>query len=133
MSMVKIFCIAFPIFLVIDGVWLALVAKNFYATQLGFLMKSDVNWTAAILFYILFIIGLAVFVIAPSMEKGSWVQALVLGAFFGLVTYATYDLTNLATVKNWPMLVTVVDLIWGMTVSATVSVLTYGVYTKWFS
>ncbi len=122
---IKLYAIALPIFLAIDMVWLGLVAKNFYKSQVGFLMKADINWTAAILFYLLFIVGLVLFVILPSVEKGSWMQALLLGAFFGFITYATYDLTNLATLKDWPLLVTIVDLAWGATLASLVSVLAY--------
>jgi uncharacterized membrane protein len=122
---VKLFLIALPVFFAIDMVWLALVAKNFYQKQIGFLMKPDINWLAAIIFYLLFITGLIIFVITPAMVKQSWVHALLYGALFGLVTYATYDLTNLATVKDWPLLVTVVDLVWGSVLAASVSVITY--------
>ncbi len=121
----KLFLIALPVFFAIDMVWLVVVAKNFYQEQIGFLMKPDINWLAAIIFYLLFITGLIIFVITPAMVKQSWVHALLYGALFGLVTYATYDLTNLATVKDWPLLVTVVDLIWGSVLAASVSVITY--------
>lgn len=106
-------------------VWLGLVAKNFYARHIGFLMKTDVNWIAALLFYLLFIAGAVVFVIMPAFEQKSWMHALLFGALFGLITYATYDLTNLATIKNWPLIVTVIDLVWGMTLSAAVSTISY--------
>ena len=122
---IKLYAIALPVFFAIDMVWLGLVAKDFYRGQIGSLMKSDINWTAAIIFYLLFIIGLVVFVITPAVEKGSWTYALVFGAFFGLITYATYDLTNLATLKDWPILVTLVDLAWGAVLAASVSVVTY--------
>jgi len=122
---VKLFLVALPVFFAIDMVWLALVAKNFYQKQIGFLMKPDINWLAAIIFYLLFITGLIVFVITPAMVKQSWVHALLYGALFGLVSYATYDLTNLATVKDWPLLVTVVDLVWGSVLAASVSVISY--------
>ena len=109
----KVYAIALPVFFAIDMVWLGLVAKNFYAKHIGYLMAPTVNWMAAILFYLLFIVGAVVFVITPALEQKSWVYALLFGALFGLLTYATYDLTNLATVKDWPLLVTVVDLLWG--------------------
>jgi uncharacterized membrane protein len=80
------------------------------------------NWAAAILFYLLFLAGLVVFVIAPAVEKGPWAGALLFGALFGLITYATYDLTNLATLKDWPLVLTVVDLTWGMVLAGSVSV-----------
>ena len=121
---VKLYFIALPIFFAMDMIWLGVVAKNFYSRQIGFLMTSNVNWLAAVLFYLLFIAGLVVFVIAPAVEKGSWVQALRFGALFGLITYATYDLTNLATLKDWPLALTVVDLTWGAVLAASVSVAT---------
>ena len=108
---IKLYFIALPIFFIIDMIWLVLVARGFYGNQIGFLMKSNINWTAAIIFYLLFIAGLVFFVIMPALEKNSWLHALIFGVFFGLITYATYDLTNLATIKDWPLLVTIVDLI----------------------
>ncbi len=126
----KLYLIALPVFFAIDMVWLGIVAKNFYAKQIGFLMKSDVNWYAAIIFYLVFIAGLVVFVISPALEKGSWIHAVLLGALFGFITYATYDLTNLATVKDWPLLVTFVDLAWGATLAASVSTIAYFIATK---
>jgi len=127
---IKLFLIALPVFFVIDMVWLVLVAKKFYQQQIGFLMKPDINWFAAIIFYLLFIAGLVVFVISPAVEKHSWVHALIFGALFGLITYATYDLTNLATLKDWPLLVTVVDLIWGTVLAASISGITYFIAGK---
>ena len=127
---IKLFLIALPVFFLIDIVWLVLVAKKFYQEQIGFLMKPDVNWFAAIIFYFLFIAGLVVFVISPAVSKNSWVHALLFGALFGLITYATYDLTNLATLKDWPLLVTVVDLIWGTVLASSISVITYFIAGK---
>ncbi|MDX2443068.1 MAG: DUF2177 family protein [Bacteroidales bacterium] len=126
----KLFLIALPVFFVIDMIWLVLVAKNFYQKQIGFLMNPDINWLAAIIFYLIFICGLVVFVITPAVEKQSWVHAVLYGAFFGLITYATYDLTNLATLKDWPILVTVVDLIWGSFLAASISIITYFIANK---
>jgi uncharacterized membrane protein len=127
---IKLFLIALPVFFVIDMVWLVLVAKKFYQNQIGFLMKPDINWIAAIIFYLLFITGLVIYVISPAVEKHSWVHAILFGALFGLITYATYDLTNLATLKDWPILVTVVDLIWGTVLAASISGITYFIAGK---
>ncbi len=127
---IKLYAIALPVFFAIDMIWLGIVAKNFYRAQIGALMKPDVNWIAAIIFYLIFIAGLIVFVIAPAMEKGSWTHALLFGALFGFVCYATYDLTNLAVAKDWPLLVTIVDLAWGAVLAASVSVATYFIATK---
>ncbi|MFA5748393.1 MAG: DUF2177 family protein [Candidatus Absconditabacterales bacterium] len=127
---IKIYLTALPVFLVIDMIWLSLIAKSFYSRQIGFLMKTNINWAAAIIFYLLFIIGLVLFVITPALDKKSWLQALWMGALFGLITYATYDLTNLATLRNWPLLVTFVDLLWGAFLAAAVSVITYFIAIK---
>ena len=127
---IKLFFIALPVFFVIDMIWLVFVAKKFYQQQIGFLMKPDINWIAAIIFYLLFIGGLVIFVISPAVKIQSWVHALIYGALFGLITYATYDLTNLATIKDWPLLVTVVDLIWGTVLAASISIITYIVANK---
>lgn len=126
----KLYLIALPVFFAIDMVWLGLVSNNFYKKYIGFLMTHEVNWIAALIFYLLFIAGLVVFVISPALEKNSLLTALLLGALFGLITYATYDLTNLATIKNWPLLVTVVDLLWGMTLSASVSTISFLIAKK---
>ncbi|MBS4043410.1 MAG: DUF2177 family protein [Chitinophagaceae bacterium] len=126
----KLYGIALIIFFAIDMLWLGFIAKNFYKEQIGFLMKENVNWTAAIIFYLLFIVGLVLFVIKPSIELESWKHALFMGALFGFITYATYDLTNLATLKDWPLLVTIIDLIWGAFIAASVSVITFFIANK---
>ena len=127
---IKLYFIALPVFFALDMVWLGLAAKNFYREQIGFLMKTNIHWLAAIIFYLLFIAGLVFFVISPSVEKKSWLNALFVGALFGLLTYSTYDLTNLATLKDWPLLLTVVDIIWGMALSASVSLISYFIAMK---
>ncbi|HOK26429.1 MAG TPA: DUF2177 family protein [Bacteroidales bacterium] len=129
---IRLYLIALPVFFVIDMIWLVLVARNFYKEQIGFIMKPEINWVAAILFYLLFIAGLVVFVISPAVEKRTWIHALGYGALFGLVTYATYDLTNLATLKEWPLKVTIIDLIWGALLASSVSVVTYFIAIKLF-
>jgi uncharacterized membrane protein len=121
----RLYAIALPVFFSIDLLWIGVVAKAFYAKQMGGFLRLDVNWAAAILFYLLFIAGLVVFVITPAVQQGSWTRAVLLGAFFGLVCYATYDLTNLAVAKDWPLLVTIVDLAWGSVLAASVSTITY--------
>ncbi len=126
----KLYLIALPVFVALDAVWLGLIAKNFYAKQIGWLLKSTPNFYAAAVFYLLFVLGLVVFVIQPSIFKGSLWSAVGLGLLFGLITYATYDLTNFATIKNWPISVTVIDLIWGSLLGAIVSTATYLIYTR---
>ena len=118
-----LYLIILAIFFLIDMIWLGLVAKNFYRHQLGSMLSPKVNWPAAILFYLLFIAGLQLFVVGPALAQGGVLRALWQGAFFGLIAYATYDLTNLATLKNWPLAVTAVDLVWGSVLGAAVSFL----------
>lgn len=118
---VKLYLVTLGAFFVIDMIWLGLVARNFYREHLGFLMKTNINWPAAIIFYLIFVAGLVYFVINPSLSQSSWTTALLSGAFFGLITYATYDLTNLATLKDWPLKVTLVDLAWGAVLSGSLS------------
>ncbi|HUN23475.1 MAG TPA: DUF2177 family protein [Anaerolineales bacterium] len=117
-------------FFAIDIVWLGLVANSFYRQQLGFIMASNPNWLAAIIFYLLFIVGILFFVVAPGLAENSLKATLIRAALFGLITYATYDLTNLATLKNWPLLVTVVDLVWGTLLSMAVGTASFFI-GKW--
>ncbi len=121
----KLYLIALPLFLIIDAIWLVVIAQPFYSKQIGFLLSDTPNLSAAFLFYLLFIVGLVIFVIQPGFEKKSLSQTLYHGALFGLITYATYDLTNLATIRDWPLLVTIVDLIWGSVLAASVSSITF--------
>lgn len=109
------------VFFAIDMVWLGFVASSFYKSQIGSLLKDSPDWGAAILFYLLFLVGLLIFVVYPAIESGSWTHALIYGALFGFFTYATYDLTNLATLKDWPLLVSIVDMAWGTVLSASVA------------
>lgn len=115
----------------VDGIWLSLTAKSFYAKNMGPLMNATPYWVPAVLFYLLFPIGLTFLVILPVMKGGgSLVQAGLLGALLGLVSYGTYDLTNQATIREWPFVVTVVDLIWGTSVSAVVSMVALKIVMK---
>ncbi len=127
---IKLYFIALPVFFALDMIWLGLVAKDFYRNQIGFLLSEKVNWIAAISFYLLFIVGVVFFVVMPALEKGSLMYAILVGALFGFITYATYDLTNLATTKDWPLFVTFVDLAWGAVLSASVSSATFLIATR---
>ena len=119
-------------FVAIDAMWLGTIANKLYKTQLGSLLREQPQMLAAVLFYALFIVALVFFVVQPALARNSWTYALCAGAFFGLVTYATYDLTNLSTLKDWPVKITVIDLIWGSVLSAVVSVATYHI-GKWLA
>jgi len=129
--MIKQYFVALLTFLIIDGAWLMLIAKNFYAKHLGYLMAKNPNLAAAGIFYLIYIFTMVVLIISPALQKGSLITAILTGALFGLCAYATYDLTNLATIKDWPLLVTIVDLIWGTFVSGAVAGISYFILTKW--
>jgi uncharacterized membrane protein len=101
------------VFFAIDMVWLTAIARSFYRDALGGLLLDPPNMIAAGLFYAVFIVGIVIFAVAPALAAGSWGRALLLGALFGFFTYATYDMTNLATLKGWPLKVVVVDILWG--------------------
>ena len=126
------FAVTFVVFMGIDLIWLGFVAKNIYSKYLGFLMAPQVNWMAAMVFYVIFIIGVLYFVIAPSLVDRDFTQLVIRAMLFGFITYATYDLTNLATVRNWPITITIIDLIWGTTLSTSVSVISYLIITNFF-
>jgi uncharacterized membrane protein len=116
-------------FLAIDAVWLGLIAKEMYRREIGHLLAPNVRWGAALAFYVIYIVGLLVLVVLPHASSPLLTVA-GLGALFGLVAYATYDLTNLATLTRWPLSVTLADLAWGAFVTAVTAVAGRG-YARW--
>lgn len=127
MGVIRTYFIALGVFFLFDIVWLVVVSRKLYQKELGFLMSDRPNWIAAILFYLVFMVGVVFFVINPALEKDSWKYALFAGMLFGLITYSTYDLTNLATVKNWPLKITIIDLIWGTSLGGIVPLITFSI------
>ena len=122
----KLYALTVPIFFIIDIIWLGVVAKEFYRRKLEFILSPQVNWTAAVVFYLVYIAGILFFAVRPAVISNSWAQAAALGSLFGFFTYATYDLTNMATIKDWPLTIVVVDIVWGVclcTMVATISFL----------
>ena len=103
---------------VLDVIWLGVVARGWITGQLGPLMREQILFVPAVAFYLLYSAGLGFFAVAPSLETGDWMRAAMAGAFLGLVAYGTYDLTNFATLKNWPLPMVIVDMMWGAAVSA---------------
>ena len=130
MGFIKTYLIALVIFFIIDIFWLVVVARKLYQEKLGFIMSDSPNWIAAAIFYLIFIVGVVFFVINPALEKESWKYALLVGMLLGFITYSTYDLTNLATLKNWPLQITIIDLIWGTSLGGLVSTITYFICRK---
>ncbi|MBE0499894.1 MAG: DUF2177 family protein [Desulfuromonadales bacterium] len=109
----KLYLLTIPVFFAIDLLWLGMVAKNFYQHNLSHLLNPAVNWPAALLFYFVYIAGIILFAVKPGLDAQSLAKAALWGALFGFFTYATYDLTNLATLRDWPIRVVMVDIAWG--------------------
>ncbi|KQX87102.1 DUF2177 family protein [Variovorax sp. Root473] len=116
-TLLSAYLAALACFLVLDAVWLSVMGPRLYQPALGALMAPQVNWAAAVLFYVLYGVGLVVFAIAPALGAAGPAVAWRRGALFGLVAYATYDLTNQATLRDWSWAVTAADLAWGTAVS----------------
>jgi uncharacterized membrane protein len=116
------------VFFIVDMLWLGVIAKNIYGQQLGSFLRKDVNWAAAFIFYFIFVAGICYFCILPAVDGGTILKALISGSIFGLITYSTYDLTNLATIKGWPLKITLIDISWGVALSTMVSAAGYYIF-----
>ena len=125
MEMIRNYVIGFVVFFFIDIFWLGFVAKNVYGKYLGHLMADKTNWVAAIIFYTVFIGGLLFFAINPSVEKNSIMYAFLAGGLYGFITYFTYDMTNLATLKDWPVFISAIDIAWGTILNSLTAGVTF--------
>jgi uncharacterized membrane protein len=112
-------------FCMLDFFWLTRIAPSFYQSQIGPLLLVEPDLAVALAFYALFVAALVTFCVLPAVAGASWVRAMLLGGFFGLVAYATYDLTNLATLKGWTIRLALTDIAWGSALSAVSSVCGY--------
>lgn len=112
-------------FFILDFIWLAFIAKTFYRAQLGSLMKEKVNFPIAGGFYAIFTIGIVIFAVAPALEVQQWQHAMIYGGLFGFFTYATYDLTNMATIRDWPTKMSIVDMAWGTCLTSATATIGY--------
>lgn len=124
------YALTVPIFFLIDMLWLGVIAKNLYRTELGAFLADKPNWPAAIIFYLLYIVGIVVLAVAPALDAGTISKAIFLGALFGGLAYATYDLTNLATLKDWPLKIVLIDIAWGTVLTATVAAASYAAASR---
>ncbi len=109
------------IFFIIDIFWINYVAKDLYFKMLDHLLAKPLNLQAAFIFYLIYIVGIMIFAVLPGYQSGQWQTALMWGVLFGFFTYATYDLTNLSTLKDWPIKVVIIDILWGMVLCGTVA------------
>ena len=125
MALLKMYLVSLAVFFAIDILWLGFIAKDYYRAQIGHLMAERTNWPAAIIFYSIFIGGLVLFAVNPALEQESWTHALKMGAVFGFMCYATYDMTNLATLRDWPVVITVVDIAWGTALNSLTATISY--------
>ncbi len=114
-------------FFPLDFLWLGLVAREFYRSRLGPLLLQPFNMPAAVGFYAVYVVGIVIFAVAPALAAGSWRTALVYGGLFGFFCYATYDMTNLATLKGFPVSVAAVDIVWGTVLTATAATIGYAI------
>lgn len=121
---------ALAVFAVIDLIWLGFLAKDFYRAGIGHLMADGFNIPAATAFYLIYVAGILVFAVFPAVAAGDWTKAATLGAMFGFFAYATYDLTNLATLKDWPLGLALADMAWGTVLTAIVSIAAYAVAVR---
>jgi uncharacterized membrane protein len=124
-KILKLYAASLGVFLIVDLLWLGVIARGFYREHLGALLRPDVRWAPALLFYLLFVAGILVFAVVPALERGSFGRALALGGLFGAIAYATYDLTNLATLKGFPPIVAMVDIAWGAFLAALIASIAY--------
>jgi len=124
------YAVSIPVFFVVDMIWLGVIAKGFYRKALEPLLTPNINWTAAIIFYFLFLAGILIFAILPGMEKRSLGYTVLMAALFGFIAYATYDLTNLATLRDWPLMLSIVDMLWGSFLSASTAAITYLIMSR---
>jgi len=129
MSFILIFMVTFVVFMGVDLIWLGVIAKSLYKKHLGYFMAEKPNWYAAVLFYVLFNMGLIYFAVYPALTHDSGLLAFLNGGLYGFFTYVTYDLTNLATLKKWPVKIVVIDITWGTMLGMAVSYISYVVIT----
>lgn len=122
-----LYALTAAVFFAVDLVWLGVVAAPFYRRQMGDLMRPDVLWAPALAFYALYIAGILVFAVLPGLDAASLGRTVALGAFFGLVAYATFDLTSLALVRDFPAPMVAVDLVWGTVLTAGVAAAGFGI------
>ena len=124
------YAVSVPVFFAVDMIWLGVIARGFYRKALEPLLTPNINWTAAIVFYFIFLVGILVFALLPGLKKQSFVYTVSMAALFGFIAYATYDLTNLATLRDWPLLMSMVDMLWGAFLSASTAGVTYLIMSR---
>lgn len=121
-----------PVFFLIDLLWLGVIGRPLYDKYIGSFLAKNPNWTAAGIFYLFYIFGIIYFAVLPAIEDASVIRALINGALFGALAYGTYELTNLAVLKNWPTQIVYIDMVWGIVLTSSVATLSYYI-AQWVS
>lgn len=121
MNYLKTYLIAGGVYWLVDFIWLGIISSKFYQKQLGYILADGIKWPAAIIFYLLFPVGVIIFAVLPGVKENSLLKSLILGALFGFFTYATYDLSNYIILAGWPLKVVIVDIIWGIFIATLVA------------
>lgn len=121
---IYLYLLTIPVFVLGDLLWLGVIARNFYQEKLEHLLGA-VQWPAAIVFYFIYTAGILYFTVLPELDSGSVIRVFLIGALLGFFAYATYDLTNMATLRDWPLVVVVVDIIWGAVLTGSVASVSY--------
>lgn len=130
MSFIKSSLVTFIVFIILEIFWLIILAKDLYAKELGYIMKNKPSLLPAAVFGLLFVGGLVFFVVNPAIDQNNWSYALLAGVLYGLITYATYTLTNLANLEGWPLKVTIIDLLWGMVLGGAASTISFFILNR---
>lgn len=130
MKLVAAYFATLAVFVVVDFIWLGFVARDFYRSSIGHLMSDNFNIPAAIVFYLIYPIGVVMFAVSPGLDAGNLAKAAILGLAFGFFAYATYDLTNLATLRDWPIGITIADIAWGSILTATAATAGFAIASR---
>jgi uncharacterized membrane protein len=124
------FAVTAVVFLILDAIWLGVISRNLYQREIGELLLPKPNLGAAAVFYVIYIVGMVYFCVVPGVAGQSALRGLLNGAMFGIVAYATYDLTNLATLKGWSTELVLIDIAWGAVASAVASAVAVAITTR---
>lgn len=128
LKIIYTFALTIPVIFVVDLAWLGLFAKNFYHKMMSPHVTIAFNWPFVVLFYVLYFTGIYIFALKPGIASGSLTQTLILASMFGFFCYMTYDITNMATIKNWPLTLAIVDIIWGVFLTTFTAFVAFKIY-----
>jgi len=131
-KLIILYVITILTFVIIDALWIGLVARPLYDQYMGQLLVTNIRWLPAIIFYLMFVFGLVVFVLKPAIEDKNYPLTLKRALLYGLVTYGTYDLTSYITIDGFSLMIVVTDILWGITLTTLTTMITYYIFTRFF-